>query len=216
VIEGAAKRDFFNHGQCCCAGSRLYRPARPLRRGGRRRGEMPSRSARPRHGGGTQMGPMVSDVQMRRVTGYLDSGKERCHRPCLAAAVRARLFRRATVLPTPARHESCARRSSDRWWSLPRSATWTRSRRCQHTPYGLGAASGPRHLQGPRAGQEDQAGSVWINCYNVFRRGTAVRRIQAVPAGAANGSRGARGYTEVKASPPCCIHADSCWARLKI
>ena len=31
AIEGAANAIFFNHGQCCVAGSRLYRPARPLR-----------------------------------------------------------------------------------------------------------------------------------------------------------------------------------------
>ena len=34
AIAGAASAIFFNHGQCCCAGSRLYVQQRQLRRGG--------------------------------------------------------------------------------------------------------------------------------------------------------------------------------------
>ena len=37
AIEGSANAIFFNHGQCCVAGSRLLRAPEPLRRGGRRR-----------------------------------------------------------------------------------------------------------------------------------------------------------------------------------
>src|SRR6202012_4187078 len=76
-IAGAANAIFFNHGQCCVAGSRLFvqqsrfdeviegvsEIAKSIKLG-------PGMSA------DTQMGPLVSDEQLRRVTGYLESGRE--------------------------------------------------------------------------------------------------------------------------------------------
>jgi phenylacetaldehyde dehydrogenase len=76
AIEGAANAIFFNHGQCCVAGSRLFvqqgrfdevvdgvaQIAKSIKMG-------------PGMESGTQMGPLVSDEQFRRVTGYLESGK---------------------------------------------------------------------------------------------------------------------------------------------
>jgi phenylacetaldehyde dehydrogenase len=76
AIPGAAAAIFFNHGQCCNAGSRLYvhrsifdqvvegiaEHAQKITLG---HGLLES----------TQMGPLVSQVQYERVTGYLESGK---------------------------------------------------------------------------------------------------------------------------------------------
>jgi phenylacetaldehyde dehydrogenase len=76
ATEGAANAIFFNHGQCCVAGSRLYveesrfddvvygvsEIAKSIVVGGSFDAD-------------TQMGPLVSDEQLRRVTGYLDSGQ---------------------------------------------------------------------------------------------------------------------------------------------
>src|SRR5665811_376094 len=75
AIPGSASAIFFNHGQCCCAGSRLYveksvydqvvegvaEAARKIKVGS---GLDPD----------TQMGPLVSEEQMNRVCGYLDAG----------------------------------------------------------------------------------------------------------------------------------------------
>ena len=74
-MAGAANAIFFNHGQCCVAGSRLFvqqsrfdeviegvaQIARSITLG-------------PGMDSGTQMGPLVSDEQLQRVTGYLESG----------------------------------------------------------------------------------------------------------------------------------------------
>src|ERR1700683_2044391 len=76
AIEGAANAIFFNHGQCCVGGSRLY-----VQRG--RFDEVVDGVAQiaksikmgPGMEPGTQMGPLVSDEQFRRVTGFLESGK---------------------------------------------------------------------------------------------------------------------------------------------
>ena len=98
AIEGAANAIFFNHGQCCVAGSRLY-----VQRG--RFDEVVDGVAQiaksikmgPGMEPGTQMGPLVSDEQFRRVTGFLESGQGRGrHRPGRRREVRRpRLLRRA-------------------------------------------------------------------------------------------------------------------------
>src|SRR6202790_2651844 len=76
AIEGAANAIFFNHGQCCVAGSRLFvqrsrfdevidgvaQIAKSIKMG-------------PGMEPGTQMGPLVSEEQFRRVTGFLKSGQ---------------------------------------------------------------------------------------------------------------------------------------------
>src|ERR1700732_1084472 len=75
AIEGAANAIFFNHGQCCVAGSRLFvqedrfdevvngvaEIAKGIKLG-------------PGMESGTQMGPLVSEEQLQRVTGFLESG----------------------------------------------------------------------------------------------------------------------------------------------
>ena len=76
AIEGAANAIFFNHGQCCVAGSRLY-----VQRG--RFDEVVDGVAQiaksikmgPGMEPGTQMGPLVSEEQFRLVTGFLESGE---------------------------------------------------------------------------------------------------------------------------------------------
>src|SRR5204862_8339587 len=77
AIAGAAGAIFFNHGQCCCAGSRLFiqkeifdqvvegvaAEAKKIKVGS---GLHPE----------TQMGPLVSEEQLNRVCSYLESGFE--------------------------------------------------------------------------------------------------------------------------------------------
>ena len=76
AIPGASNAIFFNHGQCCCAGSRLYvqnkifdqvvdgvtKSAKSIKLG---EGFDPE----------SQMGRLVSEEQLNRVLGFLESGK---------------------------------------------------------------------------------------------------------------------------------------------
>ncbi len=76
AVAGAANAIFFNHGQCCCAGSRLYvqkqifdqvvdgvtQHAKNIKVAD---GFNPE----------SQMGPLVSEEQLNRVLGFLESGK---------------------------------------------------------------------------------------------------------------------------------------------
>ena len=76
AIPGAANAIFFNHGQCCCAGSRLFVQEKSYDRVL----EGVSKAARAiRLGPGlnpqSEMGPLVSKTQFDRVTGFLRSGQ---------------------------------------------------------------------------------------------------------------------------------------------
>ena len=197
AIEGAANAIFFNHGQCCVAGSRLFvqqsrfdevvdgvaEIAKSIKMG-------------PGMEPGTQMGPLVSDEQFRRVTGYLESGKsdgatalagggrfgDRGYfveptvltntRPDMKV-VREEIFGPVLVAsPFTDLDEIAARRQRQR----------VRPRR-GHLDQG--------HLQGARPGQEAPGRHGLDQLLQRVRRGAAVRRVQAVRLGPRDGPRSA-------------------------
>src|SRR5205085_1848076 len=75
AIPGAASAIFFNHGQCCSAGSRLYVHERLF---DRVVAGVSDQAKTIKLGSGldpaTQMGPMVSEIQRDRVCSYLELG----------------------------------------------------------------------------------------------------------------------------------------------
>src|SRR5690349_18062673 len=75
AIAGAASAIFFNHGQCCCAGSRLYIEKSVYDKVVE---GIADHAKKIKVGPGldpdTQMGPLVSEEQLNRVCSYLDSG----------------------------------------------------------------------------------------------------------------------------------------------
>ena len=78
AVEGAANAIFFNHGQCCVAGSRLFVHQSRFDEVVDGVAEI-AKSIKLGSGmeAGTQMGPLVSEEQFQRVSGYLESGKVR-------------------------------------------------------------------------------------------------------------------------------------------
>jgi phenylacetaldehyde dehydrogenase len=77
AINGTSSAIFFNMGQCCTAGSRLYAHKRVF---DRLIQGVADRAGKIRVGHGldpqTQLGPLVSDEQFKRVTGYLEAGRQ--------------------------------------------------------------------------------------------------------------------------------------------
>ncbi len=77
AVEGAANGIFMNAGQVCVAGSRLYVHKKVFDRVVE---GVVDRARKLKVGSGmepdTQMGPLVSQKQLERVSGYIDSGKE--------------------------------------------------------------------------------------------------------------------------------------------
>src|ERR1700735_4176130 len=75
AIAGAANAIFFNHGQCCCAGSRLYAHKSVYDRVVAGVADIAGKiKLGPGLDPSTQMGPLVSDEQFRRVNGYIKAG----------------------------------------------------------------------------------------------------------------------------------------------
>ena len=94
------------------------------------------------------------------------------------------------------------RRSSGRWWSLPRSATSTRWPPRPTTPRtpGLGAGIWTKDISKAHAlAKKIRAGSVWINCYNVFDAALPFGGYKQSGWGREMGHEVLEAYTEVKA-----------------
>jgi len=174
AIEGAASAIFFNHGQCCVAGSRLFVQQSRFDEVVDGVAEI-AKSIKLGSGldEGTQMGPLVSDEQFRRVTGYLESGKED---GATAVTGGGRFgdrgyFVEPTVLTNT--HPSMKIVREEIFGPVVVAAPFSDldeiAAAANDTEYGLGAGIWTKDISKAHAlAKKIRAGTVWINCYNVF------------------------------------------------
>jgi len=175
AIPGAANAIFFNQGQCCCAGSRLFvhqkhydkvvegitEFAKGIRVG-------PGLDTR------TQMGPLVSQIQLDRVSGFLRSGADEGARAlCGGRQVEgAGYFVEPTVLVDTSNDMKVYREEifGPVVTASPfKDADADLLRRANDTTYGLAAGIYTRDIgKAHRIANRLRAGTVWINCYNIF------------------------------------------------
>jgi len=205
AVEGAANAIFFNHGQCCVAGSRLFvqqgrfdevvegvaEIAKSIRLG-------------PGMESGTQMGPLVSDEQLRRVTGYLESG-----RADGATAVTGGnrhgdrgYFVEPTVLTNTRPDMKVVREEifGPVVVAAPFSSLDDIAAQANDTEYGLGAGIWTQDISKAHAlAKKIRAGTVWINCYNVFDASLPFGGYKQSGWGREMGHEVLEAYTEVKA-----------------
>ena len=174
AIPGAAHAIFFNHGQCCVAGSRLYIEDKIFDKVVE---GVAARANKIRLGPGmdekTQMGPLVSEEQLTRVTGFLDSGKQEGAR-ALAGGERhgdAGYFVKPTVLVDTNPDMKVVREEifGPVVVASPFKSLDDVRIEANNSIYGLGAGVWSRDVsKAHRIAHSLRAGTVWVNCYNVF------------------------------------------------
>src|SRR5713101_2518601 len=175
AIPGAASAIFFNHGQCCCAGSRLY-IEKPIF--DRVVEGVADHAKKINVGSGldpeTQMGPLVSQEQLNRVCGYLEAGfsdgatdmagghkkgdKGYFVEPTVldGTSDKMRVYQEeifgpvVTVMPFKEVDDELIRRANDTVYGLA-AGLWTGNIKRAH-----------------RIANQLRAGTVWVNCYNIF------------------------------------------------
>ena len=150
------------------------RRAASLRSGSRRRGgSKPRRSASARASiRQRNMGPLVSEEQLDRVCGYLDIGCPKAPRPSPAGKKLGNkgYFVEPTVLVNTKDNMKVVQEEifgpvvAAMPFDDPEELCHAPTTRCTVSP----PASGRRNLQSPPPRRALRAGTVWINCYNIF------------------------------------------------
>ena len=174
AIGGAASAIFFNHGQCCCAGSRLYveRPVFDRVVEG-----VAAKAKKIKVGSGlepeTSMGPLVSEEQLHRVCNYLEIGLSE---GATAMAGGKKLgdkgyFVEPTVLVNTKDNMRVVQEEifGPVVAAIPFDNPEELMPRANDRVYGLAAGIWTKDIsKAHRLASAMRAGTVWINCYNIF------------------------------------------------
>ena len=205
AIPGAANAIFFNHGQCCAAGSRLFvernnydevlegvsEHAKGIKVGS---GLDPE----------TEMGPLVSQEQQDRVTGFLESGREEGAKAVAGgnAIDGDGYFVEPTVL---AETDPSMRVQAEEIFGpvvtvTPFDDVSEVPKAGNNTNFGLAAGIWTSDLsKAHRTARQLRAGTVWINCYNVFDAALPFGGYKESGWGREMGAEALENYTETKA-----------------
>ena len=205
AVQGAASAIFFNHGQCCCAGSRLYvessifdkvvdgvaDQARKIKLGS---GLDPA----------TEMGPLVSTEQLNRVCGYLEAGLAEGAKPVVGGhkLPGQGYFVEPTVLVNTNEKMKVVQEEifGPVVTALPFREVDEVLPRANDSVYGLAAGIWTTDISKAHSlASKLRAGTVWINCYNIFDAALPFGGYKQSGWGREMGHDVLEMYTEVKA-----------------
>ena len=208
AIAGAASAIFFNQGQCCCAGSRLFAHESVF---DRVVAGMSDIAQNIRMGPGldplTECGPLVSEEQFDRVTGFLNSGREQGAKfgggqgrhgdrgyfvkPTVLSNVRPGM----KVVDEEIFGPVVVAQSFSSDADLDRLAA-----QANNTVFGLAASVWTKDLSAAhKMARRIKAGTVWVNCHNVFDAALPFGGYKQSGWGREMGAEVLNNYTEVKA-----------------
>ncbi|GAB3626471.1 betaine-aldehyde dehydrogenase [Pandoraea terrae] len=174
AAAGAANAIFFNQGQVCSAGSRLFIHERVFDRVVEGVANIASQmKLGPGLDSSTQLGPLISGKQADRVCRYIESGVEEGARVLTGGgrADRPGFFVAPTVLVDTSDSMRVVREEifGPVLVAMPFSDVDEVARRANDTPYGLGASIWSNDLRAVhRLIPRIQAGTVWVNCHSLI------------------------------------------------
>jgi len=194
---------FFNQGQCCCAGSRVYVhesiydefvekavKAAENRKVGDPFGEV-------------DQGPQVDKLQFDRIMGYINRAKEIGIKPAIGGSrihevgffVKPTIF---TDLP-----ESTEIQKEEIFGPVMGISKWTDENeiidRANNSNFGLAAGIFSNNVHTiNRVSRRLQAGTIWVNCYNNFDSATPFGGYKESGVGREKGFEGLKNYLQTK------------------
>jgi aldehyde dehydrogenase (NAD+) len=204
AVEGSHFALFFNQGQCCCAGSRLFVEEkcydefvdRSVARAKKRKVGSPFDKT-------TEQGPQVDQEQFNKVMGYIEAGKKE-KANLLAGGNRVGdkgYFIEPTVFGDVQDNMTIAQEeifgpvmSILKFKDINEVVD-----RANKTLYGLAAAVWTKDITKAHAIADGvRAGTVWVNCYDVFDAAAPFGGFKQSGIGRELGEYGLSNYTEVK------------------
>ncbi len=204
AVNGAMLGLFLNQGQCCCAGSRLLVEGKVYdTMVDRLAAATENRKLGDPFDAATEQGPQVDKTQFDKVLGYIESGKKQGAR-CVAGGERfgsKGYFIKPTVFADVKDDMKIATEEifGPVMQVLKFNDVEEVVRRANTTDYGLAAAVWTRDIKKAHTIAERlRAGTVWINCYDVFDAAAPFGGFKSSGIGRELGEKALDNYTELK------------------
>jgi aldehyde dehydrogenase (NAD+) len=204
AVEGAHFGLYFNQGQCCCAGSRLFVEERVHDDFVDRLQEKNKvRKLGDPFDPETEQGPQVDKAQFDKILSYIDAGKKEGAK----LVTGGKRFGDAGYYIEPTLFtgvQDNMKIATDEIFGPVMSVLKFKNideiiQRANRTNYGLAAAVWSRDIaKAHKLAAGIRAGTVWINCYDVFDAGAPFGGFKESGIGRELGEAGLNNYTETK------------------